>query len=311
MPIPEKQSLETMLRPPEFTTPLISSGSRAIRDAARHGRGSCVAVLAAVVVVVAAGCGRDDDGLIAGAVARVADRTIETSEYERWFAIAVRGHLTSPAPGGSKGVLVPDEASEVVECLRRADGEGSADDLPSPEQVREACREEYERLNQQVMGFLIHAEALELEAQERGIEVSDEEVRTRFEELKNQLFPTARQYERYLTQSGVISVENALFRLRLTLLSDRIHDDVLSETAQPGPEALAAFTKEFEDAVRDRTICAEEFLVDECGNSPEPAELGADVPRAPVGGAPLEPPPPPSPNGPPPIEGQPSLPPPE
>ena len=61
-------------------------------------------------------------------------------------------------------------------------------------------------------------------------------------------------------------------------------------------ETLTEFQEQFDDEVREETVCAEAFTISACSNGPEPEapEEGAPVPPAPQGtpgGAPVPAPP--------------------
>lgn len=92
------------------------------------------------------------------------------------------------------------------------------------------------------MQFLIQAEAIQQEAQERGIELSDEEVRAQFEDLKQQSFPNEQAYQEFIETSGMTE-EDILFRVRLDLLINEIRQDVLA-AEEPTEEEIEAYYEE-------------------------------------------------------------------
>ena len=70
------------------------------------------------------------------------------------------------------------------------------------------------------MQFLIQAEWVQQEAEERDIEVTDEEVKKPFEDQKKQAFPNDKDYQQFLKTSGMTE-EDILFRVKLDAAPDR------------------------------------------------------------------------------------------
>ncbi|HEV2075039.1 MAG TPA: peptidyl-prolyl cis-trans isomerase, partial [Thermoleophilaceae bacterium] len=230
--------------------------ARKIQRGARRPHAALPGVGLTVVLATAifAGCGGDD--LSPNSVARVGDATIERSEFDRWLAAAARSQQTTAAPGQPAEVGVP-EPPDFAECVesRREQAQEAADQaagggaqpappVPSEEELRQQCEQAYELLKEQVMQFLLQAEALEQEAEARGISVSDEEVQARFEDLKQaQGFPSDQEFQQSLEQSGMTE-EDLLYRVRLDLLIELIRDDVLDEGAEVTDEEIAEYYEE-------------------------------------------------------------------
>jgi foldase protein PrsA len=183
------------------------------------------ALLAAVLALAAAGCGKNIDRPESGddAVARVDDEKITKAEFDHWLATAARGQ--QPPGGGEAVVPDPPSFTKCVEAKGRAPAQPGAP-KPDPVQLKDQCRQEFEGLRDQVMQFLVSAEWIRQEADTRGIEVSDQEVRQQFEDQKKQSFQKDRDYEEFLRTSG--QTENdLLFRVEVDLLSNQIREDVI------------------------------------------------------------------------------------
>ncbi len=219
---------------------------RTILRAARGPRVLLPAVATAAAMAIS-GCG---DNLSPSAVARVGDEPIEKSEFDHWLATAAASQQAALSPGGAQDVAVP-EPPDFTECVASKQEQASAlqqggaaqQQIPSEDELRDQCEQEYELLKEQVMQFLIQAEAIEQEAEERDLSVSDEEVTSRLEDLKQQSFRNDEEYQRFLESSGM-SEEDLRFRIRVDLLIAEIRDDVLGDEAEVSDEEIAAYYEE-------------------------------------------------------------------
>lgn len=213
-------------------------------------RPQALALPALIVAVVAAGCGND---VSPNAVARVDDSTIEKSEFDHWLQAAAQTQQTALTPGGAQEAVVPTPP-DFTECVaakeEQVSGRGAenqqAPETPGPEELQQQCQEEYDLLKEQVMQFLIQAEAIQQEAEERGVSVSDEEVTSQFDDLREQSFPNDEQYQQFLETSGM-NEEDLLFRVRLDLLISEIRRDVLDEEGEITDEDISAYYEENKD----------------------------------------------------------------
>ena len=116
-----------------------------------------------------------------------------------------------------------------VEALRRA----TPDDSGTPDS----------QLQRQAVDDLIRARRLERAARERGIAVSNAEVRTRWEDSVRDQFPTKEALDRFL---GDQTVDDVIYQLRLQELSSRIHDRIRRRV---GKRRADAAIKRFERRV--------------------------------------------------------------
>ena len=208
----------------------------------------CSGVLAAVAL---AGCGGGED-LDPGAVARVGESTIEKAEFDHWLAAAARSQQASLGTVAPEDAYVP-EPPEFTDCVAAKQDqataaaeqapEGQAPPAPPEDQLVEQCQSEFDLLKEQVMQFLIQAEAISQEAEERGVAVTEEEVQTRFDDLKEQQFPKDEDFTQFLEQSGQ-SEEDLLFRVRLDLTINEIRKDVVAEEGEPTEEEIQTYYDE-------------------------------------------------------------------
>ncbi|MGH2990061.1 MAG: peptidyl-prolyl cis-trans isomerase, partial [Solirubrobacterales bacterium] len=102
---------------------------------------------------------------------------------------------------------------------------------------------QYDALKEQALGDLILARWVAGEAADEGITVTDTELEQRLDQIKQQNFADEKEYQRFLDQSG-FSEEDALERVRVSLLSERLQESVLSAQQEPPEGAVEAFYEE-------------------------------------------------------------------
>jgi foldase protein PrsA len=171
-------------------------------------------------------CGND---VPKGAVAKVGDTQIKKAEFDHWMRIAA---LSSQGPTqGTKAPAVnipqpPDFKDCVAQKQKTTPAPPKGQPKPTTQQFKDQCKQEYEGLRDQVMQLLIQNEWVEGEAKERGVKVTDAEVRKAFDQQKKQSFPKEKDYQQFLKTSG-FTEQDVLFRVRLETLSTKLREAVI------------------------------------------------------------------------------------
>lgn len=155
------------------------------------------------------------------------------------------------------GVIDADEYSR---ALDQAAARSGLEKLPLKEDP------EFEKLNKSAMNDLLDEAWLTGESAERGIEVTDEELTTEVQLVKQQQFNSAADFQTFL-ESSHMTEEEVYDRTRLQLLGKKVQEDVLASAAGAKSVALRNFTKEYEAKWTARTLCAEGFAIDRCSNA--------------------------------------------
>ncbi len=196
-------------------------------------------VLGATIAVVA-GCG---DAVPGNAVASVDGNEIKKDDFNHWMAVAAKST-------GQPNATVPD-SPEFTKCVA-----AKRKTLPKPakgqpettdKQLKDQCKQEYDALRDQVMQLLTRFQWIDGEAEERGIKITDAEVKKSFDEQKKQAFPKDADYQKFLKQNGQ-SEDDILQRVRLDLLSNKIRDQIIK-----GKDKVSdAQIKDFYDKNKDR-----------------------------------------------------------
>lgn len=180
-----------------------------------------ISLLALMGAALVAGCGND---VPANSVAKVGDETITKEEFNRWLANAAAGQQQQ---GGTSAVPDPPDFTNCVAALQKTPTpKGST--KPSSTQLKKQCKQQYDQLKAEVMQFLIQAEWVQQEAADRGVEVSDAQVKKSFEDQKKQAFPKEADYQKFLKSSGM-SEEDILFRVKLDQLQTKLTQKVTKD----------------------------------------------------------------------------------
>jgi foldase protein PrsA len=172
-----------------------------------------------VPAAIAAGCG--EEGIPGNAVAEVDGTPIERSDFDHWLNIAAKS-------SGQPGATAP-KPPDFKDCIAQAKKAAAKPAEGQPKQTdadfKRQCQQQYDQLRDQVLGLLISFEWIKREAEEQGVEVTDEEVKKAFEEQKKQSFPKEADYKKFLETSGQTN-EDVMMRVRLDALSNKIRDKV-------------------------------------------------------------------------------------
>jgi foldase protein PrsA len=194
----------------------------------------CAAFVALGAAAVA-GCGND---VPAGSVAKVADATIEKSQFDKWMKSgssqsATGGQTTAPDP--------PTYAKCIAAKKKQPVPKGSSS--PTEASLKKQCKSEYDQLKGDVMQFLIQAEWVQQEATARGIKVSDQEVKKRLEDEKARAFPGKKgeqRYQQFLKTSGM-SEEDILYRFKLETLQQKLTQKVTEKESKVTDQDVAEY----------------------------------------------------------------------
>jgi foldase protein PrsA len=196
---------------------------------------SLLAVAAAALGLVAlAGCG---NSVPAGAVAKVGDSTITQEEFDKWMGIAVRGQ--SQQAGGAAAVPDPPDFEKCVAAKQKTPVP-KGQKQPAADELKKQCKTEYDTLKREVMQFLIQGEWVEQEADKRGIEIKQAELKKALEDQKKAVFPNDKQYNQYLKTSGMTE-EDVLFRVKLNELQQRLTQKVTEDAKKVSDEDISSY----------------------------------------------------------------------
>ena len=185
------------------------------------------AVFFAVLGLAACGGG----GIPGNAVVQVGGNPITKATYEHWLSVA-SASSSAAAPGKTAPKPVVPDPPSYSACIAHLEATApkpaKGQSKPTAAQLKAQCEQQYKALQQQVLGFLISSAWVLGEAESKGVHVSDAEVKKQFEQIKNQQFPKAEEFKKFLASSGQ-SVTDLLLRVKLNLLSSKIQQKVSKE----------------------------------------------------------------------------------
>jgi hypothetical protein len=132
--------------------------------------------------------------------------------------------------------------------------------------VRDEPRDAPKVVAQTTLSFLISGFWTTGEARERGIRVSDREVRRRFTQQKRANFRSEEAFRKFLADTGE-TVGDLEYRVRLDMLNERIVRDVTARVApRLRANRLGAFARQFHAKWSRRTFCIASLTTPECAH---------------------------------------------
>jgi foldase protein PrsA len=195
------------------------------------------------LVATAAGLTACGDNVPGNAVARVGDETIERETFDHWMRIAAiqaRGPATGNQAPKVEIPQPPDFEKCVADKKRTEPKPPKGQPQKTDQQFKDACKQEYEGLRDQVLALLIQAEWLQGEAEDQGVKVSEGDVRKNFEQQKKQAFPKEADYKRFLKTSG-FTEQDALFQVRLSVIQNKLREKILKGKDKVTDQAIQRY----------------------------------------------------------------------
>jgi foldase protein PrsA len=206
-------------------------------------RARCIPALGAVLFAVVgfSACG----GIPGDAVLTVDGNAITKVTFNHWMGVAAAATSTSTGEASPKPVI--PEPPKYTACIAHLEATQPkpAKGLPATPQAqfKSQCETQYKSLQQEVLGFLISSAWVLGEANSLGVKVSDKEVKKRFSQIKEQQFPKAAEFEKFLATSGQ-SVSDLLLRVKLNLMSSKIQQKIVKSKAKVSQAEVAKYYNE-------------------------------------------------------------------
>jgi foldase protein PrsA len=172
------------------------------------------AFFVAVALAVSA-CGGSSTG---DSVAVMAGNPISTHAFKHWMFVAAKGQAAQ-SPG--QPVIVPSDPPQFKGCVAQVRTKIPSLAKTSDKQLAADCKQLFTSLSSQVMDFLIKAYWYQADAHKLGIKITDAQVQNALQAAKKAQFPTAAQFQTYLTQSG-LTQQDVMFRVRVSQLFSKL-----------------------------------------------------------------------------------------
>jgi foldase protein PrsA len=196
------------------------------------------AVLFAVIAL--SSCG----GIPSNAVLQIDGKPITKTTFNHWMGVAA---ISSSGGAGTPGQAVIPEPPAYTACIAHLKATTPKPAKGQPEtttaQFKSQCEQQYKSLQQEVLGFLISSQWVIGEAESLGVNVSDKEVKKRFEQIRDQQFQKTAEFEKFLANSGQ-TVSDLLLRVKLNLLSQKIQQKIVRAKQKVTKSAIEKYYRE-------------------------------------------------------------------
>ena len=150
-------------------------------------------------------------------MADVGGNPITTQAFNHWLLVAAKSQA-SQTPGSPVIVPDPPQFNRCVAQVRH--GYPTLAKVPD-KQIKTDCKQLFSSEAGQVMQLLIQGYWYELEAVRDHVSVSNAQVQKAFETAKAQHFPTAAEFNAYLSETGE-TIPDLLFQFRVSTLQTKL-----------------------------------------------------------------------------------------
>jgi foldase protein PrsA len=182
--------------------------------------GSSAAVLASACALVACG----GSGARERVVARVGHSAITAAAFTHWMQAMAPQHVAPDPP-------------HYAACIAR---QKALEPQSTEAALLETCRQQYQTLKQQVLGFLISSRWLIGEAADQGIGTSEPEVKRRLAEKQRSLAASDAEFKQSLNAIDH-TIADLELEIRVEVASQKIRQKLIGEEPKVTPGEVAAY----------------------------------------------------------------------
>jgi foldase protein PrsA len=157
---------------------------------------------------------------------------ITKATFKHWMGVAAAATATTGEAAPKPVIPEPPKYTACIAHLEATQPKpttGTAATIKA--QLKSQCETQYKSLQSEVLGFLISSSWVLGEASSLGVNVSDKEVKKRFSQIREQQFPKAAEFEKFLATSGQ-SVSDLLLRVKLNLMSSKIQQKIVKSKSK-------------------------------------------------------------------------------
>jgi foldase protein PrsA len=191
--------------------------------------------------LVLAACGGGGGSVPGNAVVKIGSDPIKTAEFDHWLQVAA---TTQAQQAGATGAVSAPDPPNFTKCIaqKKKTAVKPAKGQPNPTDAtyKTQCQQEYDAMRDQVMQFLISSAWIEGESADRGVKVSDADVKKDFDKQRQQSFPKDKDYQAFLKSSGYVQ-EDLLYRIKVQSLSTKLRTKILQGTDKVSDQQIAAY----------------------------------------------------------------------
>jgi foldase protein PrsA len=189
-----------------------------------------LALLSAFFVLPLALSACGGGGVPGNAVVKIGSDPIKTAEFDHWLKVAA---TTQQQQAGATGAAAIPQPPEFTACIatkkKTAPKPAKGQPTPTDATFKAQCKQEYESLRDSVLQFLISSAWIEGESHDKGVKLSDADVKKEFDKQRQQSFPKDKDYAAFLKSSGYVQ-EDLLYRIKVQNLSQKLRTKILEGT---------------------------------------------------------------------------------
>jgi foldase protein PrsA len=181
-----------------------------------------------VLPLVLAACG--GDSVPGNAVVKIGSDSIKTSEFDHWLQVSATAAQQVTGATGKPVIPKPPEFTDCIAAKKKvAVKPAKGQPKPTDATYKSQCEQEYTQMRDQTMQFLISSAWIEGESADRGVKMSDTQVKKDFDKQRLLSFPKDKDYQAFLKSSGY-GQEDLLYRIKVQSLSGKLREKVLEGT---------------------------------------------------------------------------------
>src|SRR4051794_34991041 len=192
-----------------------------------------------VLPLALSACG--DSGVPGNAVVDIGGDTIKTTTFDHWLNVAATSQQQQT---GATGAAVIPDPPDYTKCIankkKTATKPAKGQPTPTDATYKTQCAQEYSSLRDQVMQFLITSAWIEGESSDRGVKISDTQVKKDFDKQRQQSFPKDSDYAAFLKSSGYVQ-EDLLYRIKVQDLTNKLRTKILEGTDKVSNAQIADY----------------------------------------------------------------------
>jgi hypothetical protein len=193
---------------------------------------------------------------------QIGNAAISSAAYAHWMAIGA-ATVEMPKPTGPLPTVTEYTPPAFTACVvhRRS----LATSATRTAALRAGCRRTYEGIQARVLNFLVTGYWLRGEAAEMHASVSQAEVHRKFQEYRQEDFPTQAAFQR-LKEASHQSVRDLEFAVETQMLSARLIERFTTRVGKGKTEraTIIAFNKHIASKWTPRTNCKPGYIVKGC-----------------------------------------------
>jgi foldase protein PrsA len=166
-------------------------------------------------------------GVPGNAVVKIGSDPIKTAEFDHWLKVAATTQQQQTGATGAAAIPQPPEFTACVATKKKtAPKPAKGQPKPTDATFKAQCKQEYESLRDSVLQFLISSAWIEGESHDKGVKLSDADVKKEFDKQRQQSFPKDKDYAAFLKSSGYVQ-EDLLYRIKVQNLSQKLRTKIL------------------------------------------------------------------------------------